>query len=380
MTVPIRAAEHNVPPVTAETPESRLRRRRAERVRMALMVMGSYGIDAFLLWLLHLAGAVPAIAPVYYLLAGGVACTAIYLALRGGWSERFSDPYLTGVQMAAASALQLSAAYVAPEVGVLTLSMVFLVFAFSALRLTFRQVLPQWVLVTLGLALVIGWAPRPLSLPAATPWQAALSVIWLSLAIARCALVGLYGASVRQLLGTRNRQLAEARDALHHLASRDELTGALNRRAIMELLRHALQDDTRGQSTVVAVALLDLDHFKQINDRHGHLVGDEVLRRFVRVASGTLRGSDRVGRYGGEEFLVLVTEAPTHEVSQAIVERVRAAVEAEDWPGIAAGLAVTVSAGLAVHRDDEGIEALLQRADEALYEAKTKGRNRVVAR
>jgi diguanylate cyclase len=339
------------------------------------MTFASYIVDAVLLTLLHVAGAVQAEAVVFYVVSGTAALLLFFLALRGGWSERFSDPYLTGAQMIAASALQLATAWLAPGIGVLSLAIVFLVFAFSALRLTLKQLLPQWILISAGIALVVGSTTLPLSVPTATPWQAALSVAWLSLAVGRCAFVGLYGASVRHLLGTRNRQLADARDALHMLASRDELTGALNRRAIMDLLRTALDDSAEQMPTV---ALLDLDHFKQVNDAHGHLVGDEVLRRFVRAAGHTLRGHDRVGRYGGEEFL-LIAAAPTEQAGRQIAERVRAAVADEDWSAVAAGLQVTVSIGLAHARRGETPEALLQRVDDALYAAKSQGRDRVVA-
>lgn len=374
MSVPFPAAASHVPPVSAEAPERRAARRRGERVRMLRMTFASYVVDAILLTLLHLAGAVHAPAVMFYAAAGTTGCLAFYLALRGGWSERFSDPYLTGAQMITASALQLAMAWLAPSIGVLSLTIVFLVFAFSALRLTRRQLLPQWILISIGLALVIGTATQPLALPTATPWQTVLSVIWLSLAVGRCAFVGLYGASVRQQLGTRNRQLADARDALHTLASRDELTGALNRRAIMELLRTSLND----AAGMPAIALLDLDHFKQVNDMHGHLVGDEVLRRFVRATVGVLRGQDRLGRYGGEEFL-LVAAAPTEQAARQMAERVRAAVAEEDWSALAPGLQVTVSIGLAHGRRGETAQALLQRVDDALYAAKSQGRDRVVA-
>lgn len=373
----IPSAAHHIPPVAPEDAPERAKRRRAERVRMLLMTMGSYAIDAALLLLLHLAGAAPMAAVLFYAAGGVVACSAFMLVLRNGWSERFRDPYLTGAQMAAASVLQLAAAWLAPASGVLSLTIIFLVFAFSALRLTWRQLVPQWVLISVGFAVVIGFGPQPPALPAATPAQAALSVLWLSLAVGRCAFVGLYGASIRHLLGTRNRQLADARDALHNLASRDELTGALNRRAIMEALRASLAAAATQGASPPAVALLDLDHFKHVNDVHGHLVGDEVLRRFVRVATATLRPADRLGRYGGEEFLLLITNAPAAASAQAIVERVRASVAAEDWSGLVPGLHVTVSAGVAQALPEESAEALLRRADEALYAAKKNGRNRV---
>ena len=370
--VPFPAAGSHLPPAAPEDPVARALRRRGERMRMLRMVVASCAIDAVLLFLLHAAGAVGLLAPVVCLLGGALAGGAFFLMLHRGWSERFADPYLTGPQMLAASGLQLVMVVLAPEVGVLSITIVFIVFAFSALRLTPRQLLPLWVTISLGLAAAIGLADRAPALPCATPWQAALSAMWLSLAIGRCAVVGLYGASVRQLLGTRNRELAQAQNQLHALATRDELTGALNRRAILGALDDALQAGARP-----SVALMDLDHFKLVNDGHGHLVGDTALRRFVLGAVRSLRADDRIGRYGGEEFLLLLaTSDPA--TALAIAERVRRAVAGEAWGDVSAGLSITVSIGLATARDGENVEQLLQRADDALYRAKAEGRDRVV--
>ena len=329
---------------------------------MLRMVVASYAIDAVLLFLLHAAGAVGLLAPFVYLVGGALAGGAFFLMLHRGWSERFADPYLTGPQMLTASGLQLVLVVLAPEVGVLSITIIFIVFAFSALRLTPRQLVPLWVAISLGLALSIGLAGSAPALPCATPWQAALSAMWLSMAIGRCAVVGLYGASVRQLLGTRNRELAQAQNQLQALATRDELTGALNRRAILGALDDALRAGARP-----SVALMDLDHFKLVNDGHGHLVGDTALR-----------ADDRIGRYGGEEFLLLLaTSEPA--TALGIAERVRRAVAGERWGDVAAGLQLTVSIGLATAREGENAEQVLQRADDALYRAKADGRDRVVA-
>ena len=371
--VPFPAAGSHLPPATPEDVSARALRRRGERMRMLRMVVASCAIDAVLLFLLHAAGAVGLLAPIVCLVGGALAGGAFFLMLHGGWSERFADPYLTGPQMLTASGLQLVMVVLAPEIGVLSITIVFIVFAFSALRLTPRQLLPLWVTISLGLALAIGLAGSPPALPCATPWQAALSALWLSMAIGRCAVVGLYGASVRQLLGTRNRELALAQNQLHALATRDELTGALNRRAILGALDDALQAGARP-----SVALMDLDHFKQVNDGHGHLVGDTALRRFVLGAVRSLRADDRIGRYGGEEFLLLLATSDP-PMALAIAERVRRAVAGERWDDVSAGLSITVSIGLATTREGENAEQVLQRADDALYRAKAEGRDRVVA-
>jgi len=159
-----------------------------------------------------------------------------------------------------------------------------------------------------------------------------------------------------------------------HLATHDGLTGTLTRRAVMDVLRHENDRwDRYGQP--FSVLLLDIDHFKHINDTHGHLVGDRVLVDVVTTASHSLRTTDRLGRYGGEEFLVVLPETRLAAAIQA-GERIRRAVDAR--PNTPERPACSVSVGVAAMADHETVEALLARADAALYRAKAAGRNRVV--
>jgi diguanylate cyclase len=170
--------------------------------------------------------------------------------------------------------------------------------------------------------------------------------------------------------------LAKAR-VLADLASRDELTGLFNRRHISEVLeqqRMACQRSGEG----FAVALVDLDHFKRVNDTHGHAAGDRVLRAFAEEAGAAMRGTDTIGRWGGEEFLIIFPGNTADEAAQGaarLCERVAAAVVAA--PGGEA-LSFTVSIGLTEHLPPESVEATVERADRAMYQAKSQGRNRVV--
>jgi diguanylate cyclase (GGDEF)-like protein/PAS domain S-box-containing protein len=186
-------------------------------------------------------------------------------------------------------------------------------------------------------------------------------------------------------LGTlfRARDLEEARRQaeaeMHRRATTDELTGVANRRAFLEAARLA-QARARRDGVQVCLALLDLDHFKRVNDTHGHAVGDEVLRHFASVVGAALREGDLLGRVGGEEFGVLLHAADPDAGSLALA-RVLGGLRAR--PVTLAGgeaLSVTASAGLAAwHAADAGIEGWLQRADAALYAAKAAGRDRVVS-
>jgi diguanylate cyclase (GGDEF)-like protein len=122
---------------------------------------------------------------------------------------------------------------------------------------------------------------------------------------------------------------------------------------------------------------MDLDHFKLVNDTYGHGVGDDVLRAFAATVHATMRDTDIFGRYGGEEFLLILTATALDAVAPAL-GRVCAGLAAHDWSAIAPGLAVTQSIGVAGFRKGENVGQLLQRADAALYEAKRTGRNRTV--
>lgn len=179
----------------------------------------------------------------------------------------------------------------------------------------------------------------------------------------------LLAAMVGLMLLASNRLRRE----LEHLARHDPLTGTLTRRALIDEAEQEL-DRCRRHGRSMVMLMLDLDHFKGINDGHGHLVGDRVLIDFVARVGEALRRSDKLGRYGGEEFVVLLPETGVQE-ARIVAERIRAKVQVHK-PGIPA---YTVSIGGAVNQADEGkIEALLDRADEALYKAKDAGRNCVV--
>lgn len=161
-----------------------------------------------------------------------------------------------------------------------------------------------------------------------------------------------------------------------YLASHDSLTGALTRRALLQAAEHEMQRWQRYGGSF-SLLLLDIDHFKRINDQHGHLTGDRVLVNCVGVVLGLLRSSDRLGRYGGEEFFVLLP-ASDADTALAVAERMRTAIA--QHPGTADTPACTTSIGVAcVQTGDTAFEALIARADAALYRAKAQGRNRVEA-
>lgn len=161
-------------------------------------------------------------------------------------------------------------------------------------------------------------------------------------------------------------------------ATTDPLTGALNRRRFFHRADEEFQA-ARRYGRALAFCMLHVDHFKRINDTHGHPQGDEVLRRLSRFCDGALRETDRFGRLGGEEFAVLFPETGL-ETATEVVERLRVGLARLEVP-LADGstLHFSISGGLAhLQPTDADVQALLQRADAALYRAKGTGRNRVV--
>jgi diguanylate cyclase (GGDEF)-like protein len=170
------------------------------------------------------------------------------------------------------------------------------------------------------------------------------------------------------LANLRNLALAEAR------AQTDPLTGLANRRAIEETLKR-MHAQAMRVSSPMSVLVVDLDHFKRVNDTYGHSRGDDALAATAGAMTGTVRDSDFVGRMGGEEFIVLLPDTP-NDAAVHVAQKLRQAIEVLEVPGIPSGL--TASVGVATYPDDAAeSQAVLRLADRALYLAKKLGRNRV---
>jgi diguanylate cyclase (GGDEF)-like protein len=203
-------------------------------------------------------------------------------------------------------------------------------------------------------------------------------IITLSLAV---SLLPVMLAAAMKVTGLRARlvkqqaALQEAIARLQEMAGRDQLTGLHNRHHMVERLSEALARQRRHPGPL-CLALVDLDHFKRINDQFGHQVGDRVLQDFAQAVRGSLRETDELARWGGEEFLILLPQT-TPDDAQAVIGRLReaftrAAPLAAERPQAGA---VTFSAGLVEHRMGDTVERSIERADQALYRAKNQGRD-----
>ncbi len=307
--------------------------------------------------------------------AGAIALLLLFYGLlRSGLNLRFPDPSLT-FEMCAASILLI--AYIlhqsesARGVG---LMLYMVAMTFGIFRLDTGRMLALAALAVVTHAAVV-WIPG--SRGGEDPALRIGQLFVLAVVLPWYALVGGYVSRLRTRLADSNRQLRKAVARIEQIAIRDELTGAYNRRFLLETLQRETSRAAR-LGTRLSVCLFDLDHFKEVNDSFGHAAGDAVLKRFTAIAATGLRGVDVLGRYGGEEFLLILPDTEL-EGALALAERIRANTEREDFPEVPASRRVTVTGGVACADGSETVDALLARADLALYRGKQGGRNRVVA-
>ena len=352
-------------------------RDRSQRLRWTYSTAASYALDTLFLGAFVALGAVPASVLAFFALGAALNCGATYAAYRSGWNLRWRDPNIIEPQVIAGIVVHLMVVALAPQIMFPAITNLFTVFAFGFLWLPVRSAMALWAFGVAAAGAVFALVGSRAAAATAIPAEAWLSWLNFSAVLARCLLLSGYGNALRSRLTESRRRLSETLDEVQRLASHDELTHALNRRALMASLD---RERARAERSGVpfSIGMMDLDHFKSVNDVNGHAAGDEVLRGFAATVHETMRVTDVFGRYGGEEFLIVLvgTELP---LALEALERIRAALQKRDWRGVAPGLVQTVSAGVASFRKGETVEQLLHRADQALYQAKGGGRNRVVA-
>ncbi len=359
----------------ATMPEVRARRMRQRRQMYAGQVV-SYSLGASVLLLYAHDGAVAMAVPSLFWLGGLLIIGAFTVLSEAGVGDRHNDHYLTVFQISAHMALQFVFLVSVPTIGIAFISR-----AVPDLRVRHAAHDVEPGDGDLGSRHLrtrtrSSWSRTCRSDFRSRPgWSATASMLCFVLVIGQCAFLGLFGATLRKILYRRSIELKAAYQRIEELAELDELTGSYNRRCIMRLLDAEIEK-SRQAATPCAIALIDLDWFKRINDAHGHPVGDEVLRTFAITIFANIRPADRFGRYGGEEFLLLLpgTEG---DAAARMLERLRGIVADLDWSAFSPGMRVTISAGVVTLRDNDTADTFLVRADSALYSAKAQGRNRI---
>jgi diguanylate cyclase (GGDEF)-like protein len=357
----------------AATAEERDQARRKAWVHQCGVIATSYALNGAFIALFALTGTVSWAAGGLYALAGLVACGVAARLIATGKTAHLKDGSLSSVHTTISAVLCLAGVALFPQVAFAYALMLFTVFITATYRTPKRQVQLLLVATALLFGLFTVGLGRQLQIPQATQGEQFLTWLFFVATLGRCVLLSVINARNNRLLRDRGQQMAATLAQIERLANHDELTGVLNRRRLLQILAEEMAQTDRS-GTPVSVALLDLDHFKAVNDTLGHLTGDQVLKQFAAAVQAQARNTDRFGRYGGEEFLLILTGADVSHAEQA-VERTRNALALIDWDAVAPGLRVTFSAGIATYRDKESAELLLGRADLGLYSAKDAGRN-----
>jgi diguanylate cyclase (GGDEF)-like protein len=164
---------------------------------------------------------------------------------------------------------------------------------------------------------------------------------------------------------------------LQKMADTDYLTGLMNRRAFLTVAEDTVEF-CRRYKRGMATLMIDIDHFKKINDTHGHAAGDDAIKRIAEIIDQSIRTTDKAARFGGEEFVVLLREID-QETAQLLAERIRTSIEQTTITHGETSFAATVSIGVAINaNDDRDVQDMIERADQGLYIAKKSGRNRTV--
>ena len=297
-----------------------------------------------------------------------------YLLLRYDLNLRLRDPSMTMAQMVAAIVMVMGTQIYAGEARGAYLVVLLIISMFGCFKLNTCELL--W----LSLGTIVAYA---LTLPLIQRIEgerfnlAVEMVLWCSFSVF-LPFISILGGSIsalRKKLMVSNAQLQVVLNQVTELATHDELTGAYNRRYLLEMLGHEKNRTDRGGAGF-CVCILDLDHFKHINDNYGHPAGDEVLKTFADVVQPLLRSTDFFARYGGEEFLLFLPQTSL-DMAQHCIVRIQEALAQASYPGLPKGLRVTASIGVAQYFLQESVAALIKRADKALYRAKQNGRNRM---
>lgn len=350
-----------------------------QRVR-ATQVLLTLLLDAMLaaiagvgVWLGMLEGRLAWLWAVFSL--GGV--LVFYALVRSGLNQRWfeSDPALT-LPQGVFSVFSTVGAYLmcGPVRGASMLALaVTLSFGMFALKL--RQVvgLSLFAVLLLGFAMAGAHRLWPQRYPAE---EEVMHFLLMAVLLPSIAVLAGQLSTLRHKLRMHRVELEQALEQNRQLAIRDELTGLHNRRHVLELMQLEAQRAERS-GRPLCLALLDIDHFKRVNDQHGHAQGDEVLRAFAACASVALRDTDTLGRWGGEEFIVMLPETPA-DAAVGVLSRVHRQIAELRFEAFDATLRVSFSAGIAVVQPGETLAAAIERADQAMYAAKQAGRDRSV--
>ena len=301
---------------------------------------------------------------------------AFYPLVRTGYSARFQDRGLIQPQIVWAASSAVICYALNPPLRAALMQVLCFIHMFGLFTLRPHQ-LKRISAATIGMLLAMLGVMAALDVPHFNVGEERFKVAFACVILGFLTWMSVRHASVRGLLSRRKKELADAAEKVHQLVTRDTLTGLFNRQHMQELLQHEAARQARTGKPL-CIALIDLDFFKAINDQYGHQAGDDVLCSFARDAAQLLRETDIIGRWGGEEFLVLMRETADPVAGQGAIDRMRKSTAQSAPSAGAPALRFSFSAGIAMHRAGQSIEHTIDRADQALYAAKHAGRGRTM--
>ena len=356
--------------------QQRLRLRRLKMAMASYVMWVSIGVGAMVIGQLEINR------EIMHFVLGGIVVTNLYfyVVIRTGLNKKLSDPSMTFQQILVALcwAMVLMATTSEARGAMLTVYVVTILFGVFGLTPQGFMRLALFALASYGAVIGTEYARNPAEFDV---YGEALRSAILAASLIWCTLFGSYVTQLKEALKSRNNELKEKVTNTSREASRDHLTQTFNRRYMMDSLSRE-KDRADKVGSTFSLCIFDLDHFKRLNDEHGHLVGDKVLADFAYLARRELRASDVIdlegegrcfGRFGGEEFLCLLPSTDRNGARRC-AERLRVATSRAEFGN---KVSVTLSAGVAEYRHGESVTDTLRRADEALYFAKQTGRNRV---
>ncbi|MFY0730445.1 diguanylate cyclase domain-containing protein [Pseudomonas sp. NFX15] len=346
------------------------------------LAAGTYALALVLLWLAFFTGHFDA--PVSSVAAGSalvvISQAVLFAVFYSGCNLRFRDPSLTETQVLLGLCWQTWLIANLDEARGAFLVFYVLILLFGLFHLSRRAFVRCALLVFFSFSAITLWEGYHFQLP--DPAMAVLQACVLFIVLVWLVLYARYVQASRQRMRQRRFALQAHQDTLRgmmrqleDLVATDELTGLFNRRHFLRLASRELHAMDAG--VVHGLALIDLDHFKRINDLHGHAAGDQVLQAFAGVATACLRDGDVLARYGGEEFVVLLPDCDADRLT-ACCERLRIAFTDVELIGLNVRN-LSLSAGMTLLELGDDLDDALQRADQALYRAKRDGRNRCAA-
>jgi len=299
---------------------------------------------------------------------------AFYITFRTGLNKHFKDPSLTMLQMLFGTFVAMVVTYYTDEVRGTLLLIYLVVFIFGVFRLQLRQflILELYALTGYGYVILLLLAnhPEKIDLNVEVLYWMVLAVVlsWFSA-------IGSYIKHLRSRLVKTNIELKKANDIIRQSAIIDDLTQVYNRRQMMKILQREKALADRGEPSF-SLCIFDLDNFKQVNDTFGHLKGDMVLKTLVMAVKEDIREQDYIARYGGEEFVVIFAY-PDLDDALVCANRIKELASNLRFKGLPGDFRITISMGVSRYHPAESIDALIGRADTALYRAKTTGKNRI---